>query len=314
VKDGARFVVTDARADARVPQELVERYGIRSYVGAPVRIGGTVVGSLCAIDHEPREFGAGDLALLDELARRASVRMEELALSSDGLTDTLLTRASTPAFSELRNLMLPLAGNISLARTALADIGSLVRLWFDLPPELRRAAEHTAPALGSLDGASRAWADLATVIDDLEVVEQRLRPIVVSLEQLVLPADEPAVGNIVETASHLAHQRLKIVGGVQWQVDSCATTVTTPRMLAVSTLAAALSLTASGMRAGQAGAMKGHVRCEPADVVFALGADGFDPTWALRRLQTLLRGTPEIGLAASADQLMLRMPRAVAGR
>jgi GAF domain-containing protein len=78
VRDDDTFVVEHAAEDPRVPQDLVERYGIQAYLGAPVRIGGRTAGSLCVIDVVPREFGPEERARLSELAAQASGRLEAM--------------------------------------------------------------------------------------------------------------------------------------------------------------------------------------------------------------------------------------------
>jgi GAF domain-containing protein len=46
VRDEAPLVVEDAKGDPKFPQLLVNEFGVRSYVGAPLHVGGAVVGSL----------------------------------------------------------------------------------------------------------------------------------------------------------------------------------------------------------------------------------------------------------------------------
>lgn len=68
---------------------------IRFYAGAPlITSDGHAIGAFCVIDREPREFDAGDLAILRDLA---AVVMDELELrrlaNEDGLTGALSRRA-----------------------------------------------------------------------------------------------------------------------------------------------------------------------------------------------------------------------------
>ncbi|WNG36385.1 GAF domain-containing protein [Archangium violaceum] len=71
--------IEDATSLPDLPRDLVERYGIRAYVGFPLRVMGRTVGSLCVIDVKPARLEAEVLAKLDELAQRASARLESLA-------------------------------------------------------------------------------------------------------------------------------------------------------------------------------------------------------------------------------------------
>ena len=79
VQEERPFVVENAPNDPRIPQALVERYGIMAYAGAPLRVDGHVLGSLCVIDVKPRRFSASFLDSLIQAAGKASVRLEQLA-------------------------------------------------------------------------------------------------------------------------------------------------------------------------------------------------------------------------------------------
>jgi len=78
VRDERPLVIEDAPRDARVPQDLVDLYGIRAYAGVPVRVGGQPVGSLCVIDVTPRRFSGAVVEALGALAEKVGVRLAEL--------------------------------------------------------------------------------------------------------------------------------------------------------------------------------------------------------------------------------------------
>jgi GAF domain-containing protein len=66
------MVVPDALADPRFADNPIVVGGprIRFYAGAPLYIpGGHCIGTLCIIDHRPRQFGEHDLTLLADLGR-----------------------------------------------------------------------------------------------------------------------------------------------------------------------------------------------------------------------------------------------------
>lgn len=71
--------VEDATKNPALPADLVERYGIRAYVGFPLRVAGQTVGSFCVIDVKPGRLESRVLARLEVLAQAASARLEELA-------------------------------------------------------------------------------------------------------------------------------------------------------------------------------------------------------------------------------------------
>lgn len=73
------LLVEDAAAVPSLPSDLVTRYGIRAYVGFPLRVAGQTVGSFCVIDVKPGSLAPGVRERLEALARAASARLEALA-------------------------------------------------------------------------------------------------------------------------------------------------------------------------------------------------------------------------------------------
>jgi GAF domain-containing protein len=71
--------IEDATREPALPTDLVERYGIRAYVGFPVRVAQRTVGSLCVIDVKPAQLEPRQLEELDRLAQAVSARLETLA-------------------------------------------------------------------------------------------------------------------------------------------------------------------------------------------------------------------------------------------
>src|SRR5688572_12406135 len=67
---GEMLAVPDVRADPRMRDNpAIEELGAIAYVGAPITDpDGLVVGTLCAVDQEPRVWTPSEVALLSELA------------------------------------------------------------------------------------------------------------------------------------------------------------------------------------------------------------------------------------------------------
>ncbi|AKT40002.1 diguanylate cyclase [Chondromyces crocatus] len=78
VRDERPLVVEDTTIDSWVPQDLVERYGIRAYAGVPVRVDGQPIGTLCVIDITPRRFSPAVMNALEVLGTRVAARLSEL--------------------------------------------------------------------------------------------------------------------------------------------------------------------------------------------------------------------------------------------
>ncbi|MDY7232328.1 GAF domain-containing protein [Hyalangium rubrum] len=71
--------IEDATKEPALPTELVDTYGIRAYVGFPLRVAGQTVGSFCVIDGKPGRLEPKQLEELQALAQAASARLETLA-------------------------------------------------------------------------------------------------------------------------------------------------------------------------------------------------------------------------------------------
>jgi len=69
VGTAAPFVVSDARNDERVREHPLTAAGAASYLGVPFSTReGEILGALCVIDFEPREWKSEDIRILEELA------------------------------------------------------------------------------------------------------------------------------------------------------------------------------------------------------------------------------------------------------
>lgn len=76
VADDRPLAVPDALADPRFADNplVTGEPKVRAYLGVPLHApGGAAIGTLCAIDHQPRQFSPGDLDLLKRMARVVEV-------------------------------------------------------------------------------------------------------------------------------------------------------------------------------------------------------------------------------------------------
>ncbi|MCE9572685.1 MAG: GAF domain-containing protein [Deltaproteobacteria bacterium] len=309
VRDSQRLEVIDATGNALLPQELVGRYGARAYIGQPIAVAGTVVGALCAIDAEPREFSDVDRALIETLAARVSARLEELAQLRTATPAALLSRAALPAFSELRNIVGPIEANVTMAKVSLADLGGLVRLATELPAEV----VERMPAFGALDRAIAAFRDLTEICDDLERSAHRLMPMLAAIERLTTAErDATFVSDVVTTASSLALHHTKLVGGVRWTGLRPGLEVAVPRIVAVATVTSALSILAAVLKGRSAG-IDASVDAGPAGVRIAMRTTGLAEDVlgaAAAELEHLIGASGVIQVAVAPDELALVFPAA----
>jgi GAF domain-containing protein len=119
VKTEGPFIVNDARSDARVPQVMVDAYGILAYLGVPVRVDGHILGSLCVVDGTPRQWSPVLVEEILDLARHVSGRLQTLA-SLDTSGDLTL---APPSGLAVRAALLA-----QVVRRSLSEIGPIMRL------------------------------------------------------------------------------------------------------------------------------------------------------------------------------------------
>ena len=301
VRDGRGLMVTDATAEDQFPTEMVDSHGLRAYVGEPISVSGTVIGALCAIDRVPRAFSVQQRARLVELAARASERMQELAEATRATHSALIRRTAGPAFAELRNILGPLYGYVTLARAAVADLGPMARLARELSDDL------PAP-FASLTTSTAAFVDLAAYLDAIEDSGLRMAPLISSLEQLVLPSRGVAMLNdVVDAADQLALQHTRPIGGVAWQPCPAGVGIAAPRIAAIAMLAAALSRMA--MAEATPAAVDGAVDLEGTHAVVRLRRPDVETavlTEIARELNAVVGGDQQISAAVTDDWLTLR--------
>lgn len=135
VTTGSPLVICDARTDPRVAGNLaITELGVLSYAGMPLTdADGHVLGSLCVIDHQPRQWTEAELALLRDLAAACSgeLRLRISAARTAALAaerDHLAREArSSLAVTEL---LLRVSGDLSGA-TTLTQVAKAVSQMID---------------------------------------------------------------------------------------------------------------------------------------------------------------------------------------
>ena len=153
VSSGAPLVIADTRTQARFADNLaIPEMGVVAYAGFPISdADGRPAGSLCAIDSQPREWSAGELAILAEVAAFCST---ELAMRSASIRDAVAADRDRLAgelqhgvTSDLLALSMLLGGVRSMATTESADmvddaIDAVDQILARLRATVVRGAEH----------------------------------------------------------------------------------------------------------------------------------------------------------------------------
>jgi len=235
VRDATVFEVNDAKSDARVPQEMVERFGVAAYLGAPIMLGGHAVGAMCIADTKPRTFTATEREALTRLATAASKRLAVLAAQPRDRERMLHEHAVRPAFGELRNRLTPVLGNISLLQVALTEQRARERL-------LKHAiANGDLAQLALISPPPESVEEVQTCLDDLASDTQAIAKAIVALERAsTMSTSGCALEDVIDAAITLAHHRTKLVGGVLRPARAIGA-LQTSRPVAISALSAALS-------------------------------------------------------------------------
>jgi len=98
------LIVRDARRDPLVHDNLaIEDLGVVAYLGMPISgPDDTVVGSLCAIDTEPREWTSSEILALEDLAALCSAELASRAVGPHAVTTGTRRRAPHRDYRQLR--------------------------------------------------------------------------------------------------------------------------------------------------------------------------------------------------------------------
>ena len=264
-RDGAMLEVNNAANDERVPSEGADKYGVASYLGAPIVINGKTVGSMCAIDIVPRLFDDRERSILSRIAAQASVRLAALATEPRDLERTLHDRAVRPAFGEIRNRLQPVLGNIAGMQAVIDQILGY--------REAMKSASQSDKARWQRFNMDELLGELGDCLTDMASDAGTLHRSIVAVERASLISEMTcSIHDIIEPATTLAHHRTKLVEGVTWS-GQCRLPLRVPRSVAVNALAAALAGIAGSVSQGSTNGISAEIRESGDLAVVELRAD-----------------------------------------
>ena len=242
VRDGEPFEVENAEEDERVPQHLVKRYGVKAYLGIPVKVNKVVAGSLCVIDTKPRTFSDDERQKLTELASLVSQRLEILSAQRTNPRLSLAQRAVSPSFTELRDSLESVRNSAAEGRIASSTIKSLLRL-------LRHTQGGGATPPGAVEGefenAYLALEDLDNSVIEIEVRTEDAEDCVSALERVLQQDSSTArLSDVLNAAQDLSRSNCRDVGGAPLPELPNDPLLATPQPLAVGLLSNCLTLIA----------------------------------------------------------------------
>ena len=242
VRGGEPFEVENAEEDERVPQHLVKRYGIKAYLGIPVKVNQVVTGSLCVIDTKARTFSGDERQKLTELAELVSQRLE--ALSAQRINPRLLLtqRAVSPSFTELRESLGLVRNSAAEGRIASLTLKSLIRLI-----RHTQTGGETSPGAveRELENACLALEDLDNAVIEIEMGTEDAEDCVSALERVLLQDTSTArLSDVLNAAQDLSRSNCRDVGGAPLPELRNDPLLATPQTLAVGLLSSCLTLIA----------------------------------------------------------------------
>lgn len=305
IADNAVVAVEDVLAHPDHVPELLTRYGLASYLGAPIVVAGTVIGCVAILDDRPRRFAAGERSAIVAAARMAASWIANLGACQDAPDGALHDRAVRPQFAELRNRMQPMVGGVQAMQIAVAELGAVLRLAAYVASHPEEAA-----TILPLDTAEEALRDLEDCLADVADSVNSVQSAVVALESASLITGEScSVCAIVDASSTLAHHHTKLIGGVRWVLSAAPASVAISLQIAVNTVAAGLSSVSNVIHAhrGRRG-IDVTISGDAADARFEITAPDLDRTQVelcAAVLASLAGGTPGVQVTASANAVAL---------
>jgi hypothetical protein len=248
VRDDAPFAVEDAPSDDRVPQQLPKAYGVRAYLGMPVHVDDTVVGSLCVLDTEARDFTESDRQRLAALAESVDQRLTQLSQTRNLARSTLSERSTGPALEELSDALDAVRTGAMAAAMGLKAVQSYHRLFQHyveggaVPPKVLQSA---------MRAAHDAVAACEDTLDEIGVAAADGADYVVAIEGVTLPASATRLSEVLMAAQDLARPATKRTGSFSLPDVDDDPVIVPPRQLAVGVVASAIMAVAARLESSR---------------------------------------------------------------
>ncbi|MBL4632684.1 MAG: GAF domain-containing protein [Kofleriaceae bacterium] len=197
-----QIVVSDVDSDPRVPLSWQGR-GVGACASMPLLVDNRVCGAVHVFDKSSRSFDDSQIEALSDIAYIIGKRLERfLGPEMEERRESLMRRAVSPAFAELRNALVPLNLGTSDLRMVASDMQALINEVSESQSE-----DHLV--------AGRAYEDLLSLIEEMSRASDRVREVVMVVEGIWGEGGRNIVlKEILDTSAGLALHSTRLVGGV----------------------------------------------------------------------------------------------------
>ncbi len=311
--------IDDAVLRTDLPLPLVDQYGVRAYLGVPIRAGGHLVGALCVMDVVPHAFTTAAPESLSRIAAQVEALLATASAEARRVRE-LTGHAARPAFAELRNVLCRISVATGLVETALADLaGGGELLAAAARGELTKdQLSRNAAVLGS---ANLATADARGLVREISDAFEQASRVIDALEKLAAPpeADVCWAHQILSAALTTAMHDTRLLGGVKVEPFAANLAVHVDLAEGATALGSVLSAVAHAAPHPPAAPQPPAAPSRPGIELRITGHEGVvdfvvsvstiaEPEFAVleRRLATLLDGAPLSRIACARNGVTLR--------
>jgi len=223
------LVVADLEQDPRVASSWRGR-GFGASLSTPVIVQQRQIGDLHVFDVRPREFDDAQCDALTDIALMIGKRIERFTGPERAeRRESLMCRAVSPAFAELRNALVPLSLGTADLRMVCTDLAPIIDKISD-----SKGADDVAACV--------AFEDLVALAEEITRAAARVQEIAMVVEGLWGEGGRSLVlSEILRTAAGLALHSTRLVGGVSMPTANPVHSIIGRRSIAVAGLSLLLS-------------------------------------------------------------------------
>lgn len=296
-------MLDDVEGDPRAP-DFPTALGIGAIMSTPIVIAERFVGALHVADTRVRDFSHCHSAPVTEIAHIIGKRLERfLGPEREERRESLMRRAVSPAFAELRNALVPLSLGASDLRIVAADLLPLVT--------------RISDSVDKEDAAAvQAYEDLASLIEEISRASVRVRDVALVIEGIWGEGGRSqSLGDLLQIAGGLALHSTRLVGGLDLPDVAPEYSVRARRSVAVAGLSLMLSRAAEANASGVTAVTPLAVKLVVAQPFFTVhvsgkNLDAEDRERIGAEVEMLLLDDCDLAVSVEHDRICLRLIRA----